>query len=210
MYGWEADPETEFECISVLHGHEQDIKFVQFHPMSTTLFSASYDNSIRVWHEDDDDWHCAEILDGHASTVWGLACEPPGGRQQRLASCSADQQVIIWTHCPESNDRHANGQPMKWKPSCHLTGFHTRTIFSIDWAPTAAGNGAAVLVTGAADNHIRVFQEDQKTFELVCSVPQAHAGDVNCVRWNPDGRRALVASAGDDNIVRVWKYSRVE
>lgn len=205
---WEADPDTEFECISVLHGHEQDVKFVKFHPSSNVLFSTSYDDSIRVWNEDEDDWYCAESLEGHSSTVWGLACEPTG---RRVASCSADRKVIVWTYCPDSQDTHANGKPMKWKSTCQLSGFHTRTIFSIDWAPvTKNPSTPALLVTGAADNHIRVFQEGPgETFELACDVPKSHAGDVNCVRWNPDAtHHQLLASAGDDSLVRLWKYSR--
>ncbi|KAA8518580.1 hypothetical protein F0562_016054 [Nyssa sinensis] len=73
---WEVLPGNEFECVSVLQGHTQDVKMVQWHPLMHVLFSCSYDNTVKVWAEDgdSDDWHCVQTLgesnDGHSSTVW--------------------------------------------------------------------------------------------------------------------------------------------
>lgn len=39
---------NEFECISVLQGHTQDVKMVLWHPFVDVLVSVSYDNSIKV------------------------------------------------------------------------------------------------------------------------------------------------------------------
>lgn len=57
------------------------------------LASASYDNNICLYKEDDDDWECRATLQGHTSTVWGLSFDAAG---QRLASCSDDRTVKIW------------------------------------------------------------------------------------------------------------------
>jgi WD40 repeat protein len=74
----------DFECLTVLNKHTQDVKFVAFHPTRLCLFSTSYDDSIRVsyrkcghamthtlkvWAEYDDDWHEEDVLLGHTSTV---------------------------------------------------------------------------------------------------------------------------------------------
>ena len=92
---WESVGRGEFECVTVLSGHSQDVKFVQFHPQSSSiLFSCSYDDSIKVWHEEGDDWFCAETLTAHASTVWGLALNTAG---TKLVSVSADRSLICWT-----------------------------------------------------------------------------------------------------------------
>ncbi len=45
---WEVLPGHEFECVSVLNGHSQDVKMVTWHPSRDILVSASYDNSIKV------------------------------------------------------------------------------------------------------------------------------------------------------------------
>lgn len=57
------------------------------------LASASYDNKVCIYKEEDDDWECRATLEGHESTVWSLAFDPEG---QRLASCSDDRTVKIW------------------------------------------------------------------------------------------------------------------
>lgn len=41
-------PGNEFECVSVLQGHTQDVKMVQWHPFLDVLVSVSYDNSVKV------------------------------------------------------------------------------------------------------------------------------------------------------------------
>lgn len=45
---WEMQPGNEFECVSVLQGHTQDVKMVKWHPTEDILISCSYDNSIKV------------------------------------------------------------------------------------------------------------------------------------------------------------------
>ena len=77
---WEDVGNGEFECASVLNGHQQDVKAVLWHPSEQILFSASYDDTIKAWSEDevDDDWSCADTLAGHTSTVWGISFNREG------------------------------------------------------------------------------------------------------------------------------------
>ncbi|TYZ65622.1 hypothetical protein PybrP1_003736 [[Pythium] brassicae (nom. inval.)] len=199
---WEADPDTDFECISVLHGHTQDVKFVTWHPTEDVLISASYDDTVRVWAENDDDWYCKETLTGHTSTVWEVATDPSG---ERFASVSDDKCVIIWRRDATRHDVRADGSPIEWKQAATLAGAHERTIFSVDWSPQ--GNW---LVTGAADDALRVFREAADgAFELALQHAAAHASDINCVRWSPRAQHGslLLASAADDALVRIWRFT---
>ena len=91
-----------------------------------------------------------------------------------------------------------------------LAGFHTATVYSVDWS-----RQSGAIASGGADDSIRVFAEDpeqaqgwamdQPSFRCVAHVPSAHASDVNCVRWNPR-RPELLASAGDDQLVKIWRF----
>lgn len=102
--------------------------------------------------------------------------------------------------------------PKEWKQAATLSGFHERTIFSVDWS--AQGN---FIVTGAADDAIRIFRENSASpaaFELAFQQNAAHLSDVNCVRWSPemqqsaDGKKSfLLASAADDALVRIWRFT---
>jgi WD40 repeat protein len=123
---------------------------------------------------------------------------------------------------------------VKWKCLSTLSGFHERTIFSVDWS--ASGD----IVTGGADNAIRIFlppvassstrnssgdagaSEQQGSssirslfmngtsnsslaWRMVCSKEGAHSLDINCVRWNPTDV-TLLATAGDDCTIKLWRY----
>lgn len=73
---WEADASRDFDCVSWLHGHSQDVKYAMWSTFGeNVLLTASYDNSIKVWTEEDDDWYCTETLSEHTSTVWQLAMD---------------------------------------------------------------------------------------------------------------------------------------
>ena len=201
---WECLQDNDFECLSVLHGHEQDVKFVKFHPREDVLFSAGYDDTLKVWQEEDDDWACVATLKGHTSTVWGLSI---GSRDDGLVSCSDDGSLIIW--------KAANGEGNyeKWRIVSKLEGQGNKaTVYSVDWS-----RESGAIAAGGADDSIRVFCEDVEqpqgwaldspTFVCEARVEKAHEADVNCVRWNPV-RPWLLASAGDDQVVRVWEFRR--
>ena len=78
-----------------------------------------------------------------------------------------------------------------------------------------------VIVTGCGDNAIRLFQasamqnsfqssaehnDQSRAFQLAVTKHAAHDADVNCVRWSPS-EPSLLASAGDDNTIRLWRYT---
>jgi WD40 repeat protein len=62
---WEFDEDLEFSCYEVIEGHTQDVKCVRFVPQSQDLVSCSYDDTLKVWEQDDDTWHCTQTLKEH-------------------------------------------------------------------------------------------------------------------------------------------------
>ncbi len=42
----------------------QDVKAVAWHPKGRILVSCSYDDTIKLWRESDDEWICEQTLSG--------------------------------------------------------------------------------------------------------------------------------------------------
>lgn len=72
VWGYNKE-DDEMDCVSVLSGHTQDVKFVRFCPTTNNLYSCSYDDTIKIWLYDGDDFSNINTLRGHEGTVWGLS-----------------------------------------------------------------------------------------------------------------------------------------
>lgn len=70
---WVEDEDGDWNCESVLTGHTQDIKQVKFHPNNEYVISSSYDNTVKCWHFDGDEWYNECTVSDHTSTVWSIA-----------------------------------------------------------------------------------------------------------------------------------------
>lgn len=179
-----------------------------WHPSSDILASASYDNTVKMYKEDqlDSDWTCITTLQSHESTVWSLAFDKTG---KKLATCSDDRTVKIWQEYGPDNQEGVNLEDREstWKCVCTLSGYHTRCIYDITWCATTG-----LIATGCGDDIIRVFKEaddsepNAPTFDLVHTQLNAHSQDVNCVNWNPLGNGELV-SCSDNGEIKVWKFT---
>jgi len=119
----------------------------------------------------------------------------------RLVSGGDDLKMIIWKAIKNSDKEEP-----KYKNVCTISGYHKRTIFSVDWS---AHND--LIASGAADDSIRIFAqdpevltEDQPSFHIISSIDKAHRADINCIKWHPHSN--LLASASDDTTVRIWNY----
>ncbi|XP_012272527.1 probable cytosolic iron-sulfur protein assembly protein Ciao1 isoform X1 [Orussus abietinus] len=206
VWVWEVS-DGEYECAAVINAHTQDVKKVRWHPQGEILASASYDNTVKIFKEDaaDSDWSCIATLDSHTSTVWSLSFNATG---DRLATCSDDQTVKIWQEYKPGNQAGIatpNNESV-WKCVCTLSGYHTRTIYDIDWCKLTG-----LIVTACGDDIIRIFKEEensdpnQPAFNMVCAMDNAHSQDVNSVQWNPIVPGQL-ASGSDDGLVKIWTY----
>ncbi len=180
----------EFECLAVLQGHDGDVKSIVFGPSHSqwgegeeVLYSASYDNTIRVWAEESGEWYCGATLGRggsgehglavgavHSSTVWCLGLTPGG---VRLFSGSEDGSIAIWKMYTAAERRRLfpsnNGVAAATKATVsHTDGLwncvgklpdahSTYAVLSIDCAPTRAGHGR--VVSGGGDNCINIYRE---------------------------------------------------
>ena len=192
------DGETrDFECNGVLRGHTQDVKAVAWNPMRPILYSASYDTTVREWQCKGDDWVCTGVLEGHSSTVWDVAADPTG---ERLVSCSDDSSVIFW-----SKTFDADTKLPVWTAGHSIKGLHDgRPIYSVSWSLTG------LVATGAGDNTVCVYREDQGSHEWKETARETHKdSDVNCVAWCPNPEYSnVLASCGDDGIIKIWRLKQ--
>lgn len=194
------------------------------------LASASYDDTIKIWRDDDDDWYCADTLQGHESTVWAIDFDPSGNH---LVSASADQTLKIWRRYAPGNATGImtprRGEAV-WKCVATVKDQHERCIYSVSWSKVHG-----TVASSGADNTIRLFsvQEVDETtpFEgkltpeqikatnepgvqlqaiKVTEVRSAHGtSDINSVAWYPSEDHAdWLASGGDDGSVRIWRLVR--
>jgi WD40 repeat protein len=234
----------DFECISILTSHTGDVKDVeftsslmQFGDGDDILLSASYDDTIKVWAEEDGEWYCALTLGHvHTNTIWSIALSSSG---VRMISASADYSLGIWkfftinekrqlmkeNNSGNSKDNEDGKDDMGmysdglWKCVGKLPSAHKQPIYTIDCAPSKAGHGR--VVSGGGDDSIHIYREevmnntngddmdasDSPLFTIDASVNRAHDGDVNCVRWHPLDG-TLLASVGDDGLVKIWKFTQ--
>ncbi|KNZ53001.1 hypothetical protein VP01_3375g2 [Puccinia sorghi] len=135
-----------YEVISVLMEHEQDVKSVCWSPVEDLLCSTSYDNNIHLYAEDvtaEGDFTLLHRLKGHQSTVWDASFSPCG---EFLASCSDDLSMRIWHRekLPQGGVEGRDGgltggwrigrsERERWVCTSVLSGYHSRTIYSLDW-----------------------------------------------------------------------------
>nr|AGJ93100.1 cytosolic Fe-S cluster assembling factor Cia1 [Mastigamoeba balamuthi] len=166
--GRAAEDMRDFECLGVLQGHMQDVKCVLFNPREDTLFSCSYDDTVRQWAHVDDEWAEVGKLEGHASTVWDASFDASGNRLVSQSPAAANE----------------------WKMLQKVEGAHTRPVFSVSWSKSHG-----LIATGCGDDSIRLFVE---VFKQGLIVEKAHNADVNCVAWNPRVPSMLASCGDDN------------
>ncbi|WPK26376.1 hypothetical protein PUMCH_003729 [Australozyma saopauloensis] len=218
---WETDPETleEFECVSVLSDHDQDIKHIVFHPLHNLLASSSYDDTIRLYNQDDDDddWSCVAILNGHQGTVWCSAFEHPRAAsavdgRTRLVSASDDSTVRVWSSTSAvevsksgntlpSSIKHGSAD-MEWVLDLTLPPVHKFAVYSVSWSNTS-GRIASV----GADGQIAVYKESADGWQVESTFQGAHGvHEINCVAWcKLASGEEILSTCGDDGHVNLWR-----
>lgn len=99
------------------------------------------------------------------------------------------------------------------KKTTVLTG-HTDRVWCVRWAPSGKA-----LASCSGDHTIRIWTTEPSTaaasseraeitFKCKAILEQSHTRSIRSVTWSPDG--SLLASAGFDGLVCVYKWSREE
>lgn len=199
--GDEQDNAQNWDCSDVKNDHNKDVKDVVWHPHHNILVSCSYDDTVKIFHLQDDDWKCYETLQGHSSTVWSADFSASG---EFLVTCSDDRTVKVWKN--HSHHKLPDVESNSWKCISTIQGYHERSIYDISWSKLCDN-----IVSASGDNSLAIYRQskepsDEGNFVCVERLSSAHQCDVNTVVWNPT-KLGLLASGSDDGSIKFWQHS---
>ncbi|EAA35560.3 hypothetical protein GE21DRAFT_1823 [Neurospora crassa] len=235
----------EFKLSAQLKGHESDVRAVSF-PAANVVLSASRDHTVRLWRKatSQSPFDDTIVSQGHGY-INSLTFIPPTGEYPDGLVVSGGAEPIIEVKKPNATpDINAerllvgHGHNVctldvspdgKWLVSGSWDGkaivWNTATwemahvlVHNMDnrgvW--TVLAYDADTIITGSADNNVRVFRLKGATGLEIEASRTLSTGDVvralcklpSGLKGHPSG--ADFASAGNDNVIRLWKLSGKE
>lgn len=163
--------------------HTDYIRYVEPHPSSGALLTASDDMTLKLWDMGSGFKH-VHTFEGHSHFVMMARFNPKDANT--FASASLDRSVKVWT---------ASGQAHTVEPNFSLDG-HERGVNCVDYFH---GGDRPYLISGADDHTLRIW--DYQTRSCV-TVLEGHSDNISAVLYHP--RLPLIASGSEDGTIRIW------
>ncbi|KAG1800800.1 WD40-repeat-containing domain protein [Suillus plorans] len=204
---------TTTEAVPIETAHEDMIHDAQLDYYGKRLATCSSDRTVKVFDVIGGEplKSSGHTLKGHTGPVWQVAwAHPKFGHI--LASCSYDGKVLIW------GERSQGTTDGGWTRVKEHT-LHAASVNSVSWAPHELG---AMLACASSDGKLSVltFKDDG---QWGADIFNGHAIGCNSVSWAPATQPGSLihpqqsgaqpsapfkrfASAGCDNLVKIWGY----
>ncbi|KAI9034321.1 WD40-repeat-containing domain protein [Hyaloraphidium curvatum] len=195
----------------------KDVTTMDWNPTGELLATGSYDGKARVWafepkpdpegakSDSENPLICSEgnpvttnfgtvrlvaTIANHSGPIFSLRWNKTG---DLLLSGSVDKSCVVW-------DWRASAVKGRWR-------LHDAPTLDVDWAPPSGSSGPHkdVFASCSSDHLIQIVGTWS---DKPLSTLKGHTAEVNCVRWDPEGR--LLGSCGDDGKVFVWSWDGLE
>jgi WD40 repeat protein len=186
-----VDEDGDYEVQSILQRHSGDVKFVLWHPDYELLLSGGYDNALRLYYFDGDDWVSAQDIEGaHGSTIWSASFDSTG---KYLVSVCAEHVIKIWeliSPLPTSSAKFLNIASYEIKDTIW-------PLYSVSWNPFND-----LIAIGGGDHYLRILQFDRNSQAILPLTSLKLHSEINSLSWNP-ANGSLLAAALDDGTVHL-------
>ncbi len=226
--GAKADPQIRAEVMTTLgqaiywvrerdrlEGHTDIIQSVSFSPDGQRIATASYDNTVILWHRDGS---LIRILRGHTQAVMSVSFSPDG---KTIASASGDKTVKLWsidgtqlktlkrhndwvysvsfspdgkTIASASGDKTVKLWTLNGKELKTLNG-HGAEVYSVSFSPDSK-----TIASASGDKTVKLWTREGKPLRTLTG----HNATVLSVSFSPDGKTIATASA--DQTVKLWTH----
>lgn len=165
----------------VLSGHTEDVERIEFSPDGRHLASAGEDDLVWLW---DVETAQGNPLEGHEGDITDLRFSPDA---QVLASSSRDKTVRLWRIGPaDSSWFRREGRETGTRRVRILRG-HEDEVQSVDISPVSAQ-----IATAGSDRTVRIYDVPSGRHRVLLTAD----APLELVRYSPDGRFLVAASAG--------------
>lgn len=180
----------EFECVSTLEGHENEVKSVAWSQDGKHLATCSRDKNIWIWETNDSfEYECLSVLSGHTQDVKMVKWN---SRLNMLFSCSYDDTVKAWGYDEALDD---------WVCSYTLEG-HGSTVWGLDFDADEQH-----LVSVGDDRRLVLWEVGPTNYHHKGVLEGLHSRCIYSCSWSKTS--GLIATGGGDNCVRLVDASDI-
>jgi WD40 repeat protein len=188
---WDATTGKERGALKGHQGSVNAVAFIPATPDSKLLVSAGDDRTIRIW--DVSALRQQSLLPGHTWPVKALAVSPDG---THLASGGGGF---------DKNGRNMPGEIILWnvvtgKERSRLNG-QEGIVFALQFCSDR------YLISGSNDDTVRVWDAENYGQEAKLT---GHKGYVSSLAFNQGTPLDLLASGGNDGVVKLWSIAAME